>query len=179
MIDKFESNQSGIETWFWRHERSSDATFESNQSGIETLVRVPVRQTICSVWIEPEWNWNRLLEILVLPICGCLNRTRVELKPSYVQHDEDFSAPRLNRTRVELKPCKIFLNRDSTICLNRTRVELKLQKMTFVVFIRTVWIEPEWNWNATGYTLAADAAACLNRTRVELKQSWQRYSYHA
>jgi len=77
--NKFESNQSGIETHFMLEVVGTSAKFESNQSGIET---------------EPVSLYRHSVP--------CLNRTRVELK-LFVATRAWAAEIGLNRTRVELK----------------------------------------------------------------------------
>jgi len=78
--DKFESNQSGIETSRVSVEALLVELFESNQSGIETFMRTIVFIS------QPR-----------------LNRTKVELKRVKKTAGAMDVAAGLNRTKVELK----------------------------------------------------------------------------
>jgi len=80
-FQRFESNQSGIETNPGSVPSSRGRQFESNQSGIETQ------------------NWY----LFGLTLAVRLNRTKVELKRGLADM-RTVSTCGLNRTKVELKP---------------------------------------------------------------------------
>jgi len=168
--------------------------FESNQSGIETNCPVPKLFHFIQVWIEPEWNWNEINWQIrnsfwhtfesnqsgietncrfpwAEALCR-LNRTRVELKRDVLENRLVWSSRfESNQSGIETFTC--VLKRLLWCRLNRTRVELKHGFRLIVSNkYKGVWIEPEWNWNFIISPTLSYLSHRLNRTRVELKRRW-------
>jgi len=123
-----------------------------------------------SVWIEPEWNWNRPVPSVFHRWRIRLNRTRVELKPR-IQSWSVKLIRRLNRTRVELKLAQMLQpHRSRQRGLNRTRVELKRYSSLEKFRNSQVWIEPEWNWNR----FTRSASTRLQSVWIEPEWNWNR-----
>jgi len=188
----FESNQSGIETTF-RAGNSSRSHSGLNRTRVElkrkqltpqgehsmslnrTRVelkhdRLPITLAhTASVWIEPEWNWNRRFQL------KWTNLRLVWIEPEWNWNVNPALAgtpdkPSLNRTRVELKQTSVLPYGDPS---NLVWIEPEWNwNIHAIVFSRQhsqVWIEPEWNWNIWNKQAIQRVFESLNRTRVELK----------
>ena len=103
-----------------------------------------VEQVDWRVIIEPYWNWNTVV-ILVISLISRYNWTLLELK-----------------CKIE-RPAPNFL-----IGYNWTLLELKLLLFIFYYFPVYVIIEPYWNWNNIHSVEAIDEAS-YNWTLLELK----------
>ena len=130
---KFELNQSGIETllylllpraWLW-------LSFELNQSGIETIcLDNCIWYKSPYVWIEPKWNWDFCVAILLLlSFLFELNQSGIEtlvwdpngkldlgsvwIEPKWnwyliILFEPPINYYRLNWTKVELRYTPLF-----------------------------------------------------------------------
>jgi len=187
----FESNQSGIETSRTWGYAGRQLRLNRTRVELKHWLDYNWRTRARRVWIEPEWNWNGELCCSPVRRCICLNRTRVELKRGPHARWRRETRAGLNRTRVELKLDRCSCEWCIIPCLNRTRVELKHGNSTQAFLGRrglnrtrvelkrpcsdtrrnryTVWIEPEWNWNARSLNVDAGSAISFesNQSGIE------------